>query len=164
MLSGESMLGINLLDELYKINAQNKWWTDIAKFYFSSITTIIKLLSDDITITLLHKIISTPNQDSEQIRKGMLKLTKKQYYLRLSQLMRTHIIARNHGKYTATGFGLVINEALKLLIVAAKERYKLQLIDNFPKDEIPQSEYEKLISQLIENNDLKQIITSDTHS
>ncbi len=66
--------------------------------------------------------------------------------------------------YTATSFGLVINEALKLLIVAAKERYKLRPIDNFPKDEMPQSEYEKLISQLIENNDLKQIITSDTHS
>lgn len=94
----------------------------------------------------------------------MLKLTKKQYYLRLSQLMRTHIIARNHGKYAATSFELVINEALKLLIVAAKERYKLQLIDNFRKDEIPQSEYEKQISQLIENNDLKQILRSDTHS
>jgi hypothetical protein len=121
-------------------------------------------LSDDITITLLHKIISTPNQDSEQIRKDMLKLTKKQYYLRLSQLMRTHIIARKHGKYTATSFGLIINEALRLLIVAAKERYKLQLIDNFPRDEIPQSEYEKMISQLIENNDLKRIITGDTHN
>ena len=78
--------------------------------------------------------------------------------------MRTHIIARKHGKYTATSFGLVINEALKLLIVAAKERYKLQLIDNLPMDEIPQSEYEKMISRLIENNDLKRIITGDTHS
>ena len=78
--------------------------------------------------------------------------------------MRTHVIARKHGKYTATSFGLVINESLKLLTVAAKERYKLQLIDNLLMDEIPQSEYEKMISQLIENNDLKRIITGDTHS
>ena len=50
MLSGENVSGINLLGELY--NTQNKWWNDIVKFYFSSITPIIKLLSDDITITL----------------------------------------------------------------------------------------------------------------
>ena len=56
-------------------------------------------------------------------------MTRKQYYLRLSKLVRANLVKRVEGKYEKTIFGKVIHEALLRLAVGVSNRSKLMAFD-----------------------------------
>ena len=80
---------------------------------------VIKLISDDKSLLIFCTIFLASGDSSETIR-AELKLTRKQYYSRISRLIKAGLVKRQKGKYFLTAFGKVIYDSQKLLGTAVK--------------------------------------------
>ena len=123
---------------------------------------VIKLLSDDKSLLIFCTIFLASGDSSETIR-AELKLTRKQYYSRISRLIRAGLVKRQKRKYFLTAFGTVIYDSQKLLGTAIKNYWKLKAIDSlgFVNDsKMPQKERKRIIEDLIVNRQIKDILLS----
>ncbi len=64
---------------------------------------LIKSISDQKAQELFHAIVTNGHTDSVLLRE--LKLTRKQYYIRISNLIDVGLIKRRENKYFVTAFG-----------------------------------------------------------
>ena len=80
---------------------------------------IIKLISDDKSL-LIFNTIFVASGDSSDILINQLKLTRKQYYSRITRLVKAGLVKRQKGRYFLTSFGTVIYDAQRLLGNAVK--------------------------------------------
>lgn len=88
-----------------------------------------------------------------------LKLTRKQYYSRLHNLIICGLIQKTNGKYLLTSFGKIIFDwHLVIRDTIAKEYWKLRAIDMLGSSGIPDSERSKVVDTLIDNDKLKQFL------
>ena len=71
-----------------------------------SVADVLKAFSDKRSLALF-KIVTLTKPNSE-ILISKTKLTRKQYYSRMSKLMKANLIKRINGKYTLTAFGKLI--------------------------------------------------------
>jgi len=123
---------------------------------------VIKLISDDKSLLIFCTIFLASGDSSETIR-AELKLTRKQYYSRISRLIRAGLVKRQKRKYFLTAFGTVIYDSQKLLGTAIKNYWKLKAIDSlgFVNDsKMPQKERKRIIEDLIVNRQIKDILLS----
>lgn len=90
------------------------------------------------------------------------KLIRKQYYSRTSKLIKSGLIKRKQGKHTLTAFGKVVYDAQMKIENAANNYWNLKAIDSLEdSDDLPSEERKKLIDQLIDNQEIKDIIITD---
>jgi predicted transcriptional regulator len=92
-----------------------------------------------------------------------LKLTRKQYYSRMSRLVQAGLVKRQKGRYLLTAFGKVIYSAqmnLEAKIENALNNYwKLKAIDSL---EMPsREETGKVICALIDNEEIKSVLMKE---
>jgi predicted transcriptional regulator len=88
-----------------------------------------------------------------------LKLTRKQYYSRLHNLIICGLIQKTNGMYRLTSFGKIIFDwHLVIRDTIAKEYWKLRAIDMLGSSGIPDSERSKVVDTLIDNEKLKQFL------
>ena len=88
-----------------------------------------------------------------------LKLTRKQYYSRLHNLIICGLIKKTNGMYRLTSFGRIIFDwHLVIRDTIAKEYWKLRAIDMLGSSGIPDSERSKVVDTLIDNDKLKQFL------
>jgi predicted transcriptional regulator len=128
-----------------------------------SISDILISVSDDTSLVLLDTIAGQPSKTEVLIRTS--KLTKKGYYLRISKLTDSGIVARKRGKYQLTSFGRAAYEAQKLIRKAVENRRKLAAIDSiestslYNDHKLPTEERNRIIDTLMEgNDDIKEIL------
>jgi predicted transcriptional regulator len=89
-----------------------------------------------------------------------LRLTRKQYYSRLHNLIICGLIQKTNGMYRLTSFGKIIFDwHLVIRDTIAKEYWKLRAIDMLGSSGIPDSEHSKMLDTLIDNDKLKQILS-----
>ena len=122
----------------------------------------IKLISDDKSL-LIFNTIFLASGDSSDILITQLKLTRKQYYSRITRLVKVGLVKRQKGRYFLTSFGTVIYDAQRLLGNAVKNYWKLKAIDSLggaTNDSIPKEERNKIIDQMINNREIKEILLS----
>jgi predicted transcriptional regulator len=123
----------------------------------------IKLISDDKSL-LIFNTIFVESGDSSDILIKQLKLTRKQYYSRITRLVKAGLVKRQKGRYFLTSFGMVIYDAQRLLGNAVKNYWKLKAIDSFgvanEEDSMPKEERNKIIDQMIRNQQIKEILLS----
>jgi len=123
---------------------------------------IIKLISDDKSLLIFCTIFLASGDSSETIR-AELKLTRKQYYSRISRLIKAGLVKRQKGKYFVTAFGKVIYDSQKLLGTAVKNYWKLKAIDSLGvvnDNDMPKEERRRIIEELIGNRQIKDILLS----
>ncbi|HJT49932.1 MAG TPA: hypothetical protein VJ729_17255 [Nitrososphaeraceae archaeon] len=121
------------------------------------LTNVLKSISDDESLGLFRSI-ATSDSDSESLR-NRTKMTRKQYYSRMSRLMRAGLIKRKNGKHSLTAFGKVIYETQITIENAINNYWKLKAIDSLEmSDDLPLEERKKLIDNLIENNGIREIL------
>jgi predicted transcriptional regulator len=123
---------------------------------------IIKLISDDKSL-LIFNTIFVASGDSSDILINQLKLTRKQYYSRITRLVKAGLVKRHKGRYFLTSFGTVIYDAQRLLGNAVKNYWKLKALDSLggaDNDTIPEDERNKIIDQMITNRQIKEILLS----
>jgi predicted transcriptional regulator len=92
-----------------------------------------------------------------------LKLTRKQYYLRMSCLIQAGLVKRKAGKYVLTAFGRVISSAYmnfeSQVENALKIYWKLKAIDSL--EVFSKEEFNKIISTLIDNQEIRDVLMKE---
>jgi hypothetical protein len=124
----------------------------------------MKLIMDDKSRQVFGTIFLM-NGESSDVLIGQLKFTKKQFYSRMTRLVKARLIKRHKGKYFLTSYGTVIYDAHRLLEIAVKNYWKLRSVDLIElagKGSMSKEEHIKIIDQLITNQQIKQILISGT--
>jgi transcription initiation factor IIE alpha subunit len=121
------------------------------------LANVLKSIADDESLELF-RFIATNDSDSESLR-NRTKMTRKQYYSRMSRLMKAGLIKRKTGKHTLTAFGRVIYDTQITIEGAINNYWKLKAIDSLElSDDLPLEERKKLIDNLIDNNGIREIL------
>lgn len=119
--------------------------------------TVLRAIADDKSLELF-KTIAQGTIDSENL-KSKTKLTRKQYYSRLSRMTKTGLVRKKSGKYLLTAFGKIVHDAQTTVDNALISYWKLKAIDSLEmSNELPKEEQQKLIDALLENQALKEIL------
>jgi predicted transcriptional regulator len=121
-------------------------------------TDILGAISDDRSL-LLFNAIALSNSESSDILATRLNLTRKQYYSRMSELVRTNLVNRRNGKYFLTSMGKIVYDAQTTIRKAIADYWKLKAIDELEledRGEMPKEEYNKIINSLINNEKIKE--------
>jgi DNA-binding HxlR family transcriptional regulator len=145
-----------------KVKATNHDFDAGGKQKSESVVDVIKLMSDDKSLLIFNTIFLASGDNSESLR-AQLKLTKKQYYSRISRLIKAGLVKRQKGRYFVTAFGKVVYNAQKLLGTAAKNYWKLRAIDTLGvanDDIMPKQERRKIIDIMIGNLQIREILLS----
>lgn len=99
---------------------------------------------------------------SSDILISKLKLTRKQYYSRMSLLVQNGLVKRQRGRYLLTALGKVIYSAqlnLEERIENALNNYwKLKAIDSLDISSYPREEDNNVISTLIDNEEIRSVL------
>ena len=110
----------------------------------------------------IFRSIALANSNSD-ILITQLKLTRKQYYSRMSSLKKAGLVKRQKGRYLLTSFGKVISSAYMNLEAkidnALSSYWKLKAIDSM--DISLGQERNKVISVLIDNQEIESVLTKE---
>jgi hypothetical protein len=124
-----------------------------------TITDILKRIADDKALTLFNNIALT-NEENFIPLKGM-QLSVKQYYSRISELMKAGLIKRSNGNYHLALLGKIVYDAYLGIGKALNYYWKLKAIESIQAsagDSLPREEVVKLIHTLIDNHQIKDIL------
>jgi predicted transcriptional regulator len=122
-----------------------------------TVDSIFASISDKQSLELFRYIAVT-NGNSENLR-TKINLTRKQYYSRLSRMTKAGIVKRKNGKHSLTAFGKVVYDAQTIIEKAVNSYWKLKAVDSLDmSDDLPKEERIKLIDNLLDNKDIKEIL------
>jgi predicted transcriptional regulator len=118
---------------------------------------VLTAISDKESLALF-RIIAINSEDSDGLRTKTT-LTRKQYYSRLSRMMKAGLVKRKKGKHSLTAFGKVIYDAQTIIEKAVNNYWRLKAIDSLEvSNDLPEEERVKLIDSLLDNNHMKEIL------
>jgi len=95
--------------------------------------------------------------------KTTLKLTRRQYYSRMSGLVNAGLVTRKNGNYFVTSFGKIVYDAQLMIGKAVESYWKLKALDSFDissdSPQLPAEEHSRIIDTLMSGNDeIKDIL------
>jgi tetratricopeptide (TPR) repeat protein len=125
----------------------------------ATVTDVLKTISDDKSLVLFNTI-ALSNGDVD-ICISTLELTRKQYYSRLSALLKAGLVKRERGKYSLTTFGIIVYNTQETIGKAADQYWKLKAIDSIRtsgKGVLRQEQFHTIIDKLITNQEIKNIL------
>jgi hypothetical protein len=121
-----------------------------------SIADVLDTISDDKSLVLFNTI-AVSNSDGSDILISKLNLTRKQYYSRISKLVKVDLVVRRNRKYFLTSLGKIVYDAQKIIGNAVGDYWKLKAVDTLEiTDQMPKEEYNEIINALIENEKIKE--------
>ena len=127
---------------------------------------VLSAISDERSL-LLFKTIAHANSErsSSEILISTLNLRSKQYYSRMSELVKADLVTRRNGKYFLTAFGKIVYDAQTTIEKALGNYWKLKAIDRLENsDHIPKEEYNEIIHLLIDNESVKEQLIIETRA
>jgi predicted transcriptional regulator len=90
-----------------------------------------------------------------------LNLSNREYYSRISCLLKNGIITKSKGKFSLTSFGRVVCNAQNLIGIALTNYWKLSAIDSLDSSRIlPSTEYCNILNSLVSDERIKEVLTS----
>ena len=123
-----------------------------------SVVEILEAISDVKSLKLFNTI-ATKGGNSEDLS-VQLKLSRKEYYSRMSRLMKTGMVKRKNGKHFLTAFGKIVYDAQVTIRKAVESYWKLKAIDSIDlSDEITVKERDKLIHTLLDDAEIREILS-----
>jgi predicted transcriptional regulator len=88
-----------------------------------------------------------------------LELTRKQYYLRLCNIIECSLAQKKNGQYKLTSFGKVVFDwHLRLREIISNEYWKLAALDILSSSGVPKSDLMKVLNSLIQNEEVRQYL------
>ena len=130
-----------------------------------SITTVLKKISDDKTLTLFNSIAGADGDKYIQLKE--MNLSTKQYYSRISGLIDAGLIKRLKGRYSLTLLGKVVHDSQMIIVKTLSYYWKLKVIESIemsPNSDLPNEEIAQLVDALIDNHNIKEILMSSISS
>ena len=123
----------------------------------TSAATVLRTIADDKSIELFTTV-ALETIDSKNLKKRT-RLTRKQYYSRLSRMTSAGLVRRKNGKYILTTFGRIVYDSKVTIENALNNYWKLKAIDSLEtSNEVPKEEQQKLIETLLENEKIRAIL------
>jgi DNA-binding HxlR family transcriptional regulator len=124
-----------------------------------SITSVLRAISDEKALLLFNTIVSDNNGDRFSSLKEM-NLSTKQYYSRVSSLLKAGLVKRQKGKYFPTLLGRVVCDSQMMLGEALSQYWKLKAIESIEMScpDLPAEEITQLINALIDSHQIKDIL------
>jgi predicted transcriptional regulator len=123
----------------------------------ASTASVLRTIADDKSLELFTTV-ALETIDSKNL-KNRTKLTRKQYYSRLSRMTRVGLVRRKNGKYILTTLGKIIYESKVTIENALNNYWKLKAIDSLEtSNEVPKEEQQKLIETLLDNEQIRGIL------
>ena len=122
------------------------------------VADVLKTIADDKSLVLFNMIALS---DDIGICISTLKLTTKQYYSRLSALLKAGLVKREKGKYSLTTFGIIVYHIQETIGKAVDNYYNLKALDSirtYGNGEMPQEQFHTIIDSLIANQEIKNIL------
>src|ERR687887_2422692 len=130
----------------------------------TSVADTLNSISNNKALALFNIIAS--GRISSSMLRNKTKLTRKQYYSRMSALLKAGIVKRKSGRYNLTAFGKLVYNAQATIENAINNYWKLKAVDSIIEisEEAPKEEFNKIVDILIENHQIKDslIITRRT--
>jgi hypothetical protein len=124
----------------------------------SSVAKVMRAISDGMGLDL-YKLIANSNGATGEFLQAKIKISRKQYYSRLSNMAKAGLIRRKHGRYSLTAFGKVVYDSEIAIENAYSIFWKLKAIDSIGvSNELPKEEYSKIVEALIDNYEIKDIL------
>ena len=124
-----------------------------------SIANVLRSISDDLSLDLYRTIAKSNNESGDDLL-SKVKITRKQFYSRLSSLTKAGLVKRRQGKYSMTAFGKVVYDSERAIENAFNIYWKLKAIDSIGiSNELPKEEYSKIVDALIDNYEIKDMLT-----
>jgi hypothetical protein len=123
------------------------------------ICDVLRTISDDKALAIFNTIALSAG--SAPIAISRLKLTRKQYYSRMSAMIDAGILTRRSGRYFLTSLGKIVYETQMLIGRAQQITWKLKAIDaieSSSNNTLSPEERDGFISNLIADNELKGIL------
>jgi predicted transcriptional regulator len=125
-----------------------------------SVANVLRSISDDLSLDLYRTIARSNNESGDDLF-SKVKITRKQFYSRLSSLTKAGLVKRKQGKYSLTAFGKVVYDSERAIENAFNIYWKLKAIDSIGiSNELPKEEYSKIVDALIDNYEIKDMLTS----
>jgi predicted transcriptional regulator len=123
----------------------------------ASTAAVLRTIADDKSLELFTTV-ALETIDSKNL-KNRTKLTRKQYYSRLSRMIRVGLVRRKNGKYILTTLGKIVYESKLTIENALNNYWKLKAIDSLEtSNEVPKEEQQKLIETLLGNEQIRGIL------
>ena len=124
-----------------------------------TVPSVLRTISDPISIDLF-KAIAIEGSDGSTLRSST-KLSRRQYYSRLSAFMKNGMVARKRGRNYRTAFGRIVYHTVLTLENAFTNYYKLKAIDSIGLAyDIPLEEHKKILDNLIADPEIRQILSA----
>ena len=122
-----------------------------------SVGDIIHSISDGKSLDLFCSIAK--GSVESEVLKETKGLTRKQYYSRTKQLLKTGIIKRSKGSFSITCLGAIVYHAQLVIEKGVSNYWKLKAIDSIQSSaEIGQHERMKLIKTIIDDSGIESIL------
>jgi predicted transcriptional regulator len=123
--------------------------------------TVVDILDaiSDVRALAVYKTIASEKANSNLLITKM-QLTRKQYYSRISKLIKTGLVKRENGRYTLTSLGKVIYDIQITIEIALENFWKLKAIDSLQAADstLSKEEQTKVLDVLIQNDKIKELI------
>jgi predicted transcriptional regulator len=126
----------------------------------TTIIEILKSISDSKALVIFNTIAHSSTSTSD-ILITKLKITRKQYYSRLSALTKAGLLQRKSGRYSLTSLGKVIHNVQLSLENAMDNYWSLKAIDSILMSdnfELKRQEIVKIVDTLVKDIKIKEIV------
>ena len=122
-----------------------------------TVADILESISDEKALALFKTIaLAKPNSE---ILITKTQLSRKQYYSRMSVLMRSGLVKRDNGRYALTAFGKVIYDIEITIEIALENLWKLRAVDLVQVEEaLSKEEQTRILDTLIDSAKIKEVL------
>jgi hypothetical protein len=125
-----------------------------------SVAEILDAIRDSKSLKLFEAI-SVKGLNSEDLSVEP-KLSRKEFYSRMSRLIKLGMVKRKNKKHFLTAFGKIVYDGHITIKKAAENDYKLRAIDSMDlSSDITKYERSKLIDSLLDDKKIKEILLRD---
>jgi hypothetical protein len=122
-----------------------------------SITMVLTVLSDTKSLYILSKIAL--GGVNSQFLLSETKLSAKEFYSRMSRLLKVGIVCRKNGNYSLTSFGKIVCHAQDLITTALNNYWRLSALDSLSMlDGLPITAYYKICTTLLGDRQIKKVL------
>ena len=124
-----------------------------------SVEDVMKAVSDTKSLDMFRSIAK--GSIESEVLKQTKGLSKKQYYFRMRQLLKTGLVQRSKGSFSLTCLGAVVYHAQLIVEKGVNNYWKLKAIDSIQSSvEIGEHERMKLIKTIIDDSGIESILVA----
>ena len=126
-----------------------------------STSSVISAISDDKALSLF-KAVALSENDYSNLLISKLRLSRRQYYSTMMELMDADLVRRISGRYSLTSLGKIMFNSYLKIETAIKYYWKLKAIDSIISRyrELPPKECQHIIDNIIDNDEIKEMLVS----